>query len=114
MWGALPLPLGGISVAPKRRQLVAAGRHQASMRKGGEAEPRLSGSDVLMALNRAAANKYKEKAIRIDNNASAPRKAVTAKVKEQASTVKPLRINPQWQHQLEELETRLHQLLPHA
>ncbi|KAG6395282.1 hypothetical protein SASPL_145924 [Salvia splendens] len=113
MWSALSLP-GGISSAPKRSQLVAAGRNQANMRKGGEAEPRLSGSDVLMALNRAAANKFKEKAIRIDNDASAPRPAVTAKVKEQSSTVKPLRINSQWEHQLEELETRLHQLLPRA
>ena len=113
MWSALPLP-GGISSAPKRRQLVAAARNQASKQKGGEAEPRLSGSDVLMALNRAAANKYKEKAVKIVNDASAPRPAATAKVKEQAPTVKPLRINSQWQHQLEELETRLHQLLPHA
>ncbi|KAL1535633.1 hypothetical protein AAHA92_28392 [Salvia divinorum] len=113
MWSALPLPLGSISSAPKRRQLVAAGRHQAGMREGGEAEQRLSGSDVLMALNRAAAKKYKEKAIKIDNNASVPAAAM-ARVNERSSTVKPLRINSQWQHQLEELETRLHQLLPHA
>lgn len=105
---ALPPPHAGAAAATPRRQLTVAAASQNQVANGKE----LSGSDVLMALARAKKLKERER-----ERGAAPRRkdndAVTAAANQPASHIKPLFINPQWTHQLHQLETRLYHL-PHA
>lgn len=101
---ALSPPHAGAAATP-RRQLTVAAASQNQVANGKE----LSGSDVLMALARA--KKLKER--KRERGAAPRRKDNDAAANQPASHIKPLFINPQWTHQLHQLETRLHHL-PHA
>lgn len=106
MWAALPLkpPVAAPLPPPTRRQLTLAAGRQETATDAEKQRRKLSGSDVLMALQRATTKK-------VNNRVTAPRRKGGDAAGNQADPdIKPLYINPQWAHRLQELETRLHQL----
>lgn len=113
MWStvALPLAMGGITATTPtpRRHLVGVGRNKRGIGEGGDAAHiQLRGSDVLMALHRASATKYKEDKSGTRNEKYNDSAAIRVRGN---SSVNPICINPQWAHQLHHLETTLNQLL---
>ncbi|KAL2229628.1 uncharacterized protein LOC105178826 [Sesamum indicum] len=73
----------------------------------------LSGADVLMALERATADKTKKKKARRNTGGLSRGRNSAGTAKQETSNfsdVRPLCIKPEWSDRLEELERRLQQL----
>ncbi|XP_073123136.1 uncharacterized protein [Henckelia pumila] len=72
----------------------------------------LSGADVLMALQRATSKKAKKpKATANSGGGKYDKSGKKNEISTDFSNVRPLRIEAEWSHRLEELESRLQQLL---
>ncbi|KAI3717293.1 hypothetical protein L1987_68826 [Smallanthus sonchifolius] len=72
---------------------------------------KISGSTVLLALQKANAQKASKKMNKKSKNEDNPRKRDAI---EDYSDVKPLCIKSDWKDRLDELETQLHQLIHHT